>query len=264
METREGTGWAGSVRFYVGVDDVANVHHVAYAMVSANRLRNRRSMFAANVWIMDSGAFTIVNKHGGYPEGVEQYAEIIRRFAGCGRLVAAVAQDYMCESFVLHRTGTTVADHQRLTIERYDALIQCDTAGIQIMPVLQGYDPAEYADHVRQYGDRLTPGMWVGVGSVCKRNRNPGSVVAVLEAIHAVRPDLRLHGFGVKITALRNQRVRELFHSADSMAWSFAARIEGRNAHDIGEAIRYAAKVDAQPVQHVLFSGLLNPAKVLA
>jgi hypothetical protein len=243
------------VRFFVGVHHPNKAGHVPYAMVSANALRNRRSAFPANVWIMDSGAFTTVNKHGGYPEGVEEYAEIIRRFAKCGHLMAAVAQDYMCEPFVLERTGLTVADHQRLTIERYDALIQCDTAGVPIMPVLQGYDPADYADHVRQYGHRLTPGMWVGVGSVCKRNRNPGSVVAVLEAIHAVRPDLRLHGFGVKITALRNQRVRELFHSSDSMAWSFAARINGRDGNDIGEAIRYAAKVDNQPVQHVLFAG---------
>lgn len=241
------------MKFFVGVHMPNKANLVQYAMISANVIRNRRSHFPVNTWIMDSGAFTTVNKHGGYPEGVEEYAEIISRFADCGNLVAAVAQDYMCEPFVLERTGLTVTDHQRLTIERYDALIQCNTAGVPIMPVLQGYDPSDYADHVRQYGDRLTPGMWVGVGSVCKRNRNPGSVVAVLEAIHAVRPDLRLHGFGVKITALRNQRVRELFHSSDSMAWSFAARYEGRDGNDIGEAIRYAAKVDAQPVQHVLF-----------
>jgi hypothetical protein len=37
----------------------------------------------------------------------------------------------------------TVADHQRLTIERYDALLAEDT-GVYIMPVLQGYSPAEY------------------------------------------------------------------------------------------------------------------------
>jgi len=223
-------------------------------MISANRLKTRRSGFVVGDWIMDSGAFTTVNKHGGYPEGVEVYAEIIRRFADCGNMQAAVAQDFMCEPFVLERTGLTVADHQRLTIERYDALIACDTAGVPIMPVLQGYDPADYANHVRQYGDRLTAGMWVGVGSVCKRNSNPGSIVAVLEAIHDVRPDLQLHGFGIKKTALHNGRVRELLASADSMAWSFAARYEGRNGNDIREAIRYADRIDRQPVQTVLFN----------
>lgn len=241
------------MRFFVGIHHPAKAAAVPLAMVSANALRKRRSHFPVNEWIMDSGAFTTVTKHGGYPAPVDEYAEIIRRFADCGHLLAAVAQDYMCESFVLERTGLTVTDHQRLTVERYDALLTCDTAGVPIMPVLQGYAPSEYVEHVRMFGGRLTPGMWVGVGSVCKRNRNPGSVVAVLEAIHAERPDLRLHGFGVKITALRNARVRELFDSVDSMAWSFAARYQGRDGNDVREAVRYAERVRRQAVQGVLF-----------
>ena len=239
-------------RFFVGVHHPSKADRVPLAMVSANALRRRRSHFPAGEWLMDSGAFTTINKHGGYPEPVEEYAAIIRRFAGCGTLLAAVAQDYMCEPFVLARTGLTVADHQRLTIERYRDLLACDTAGVAIMPVLQGYDPAEYVDHVRQYGDLLTPGMWVGVGSVCKRNARPLSARAVFEAIHAERPDLRLHGFGIKITALHDERVRELLYSADSMAWSYAARYEGRDGNDIAEAVRYVAKVAAQPIQRVL------------
>jgi hypothetical protein len=241
------------MRFFVGVHHPNKADHVPLAMVSANALRRRRSHFPVGEWLLDSGAFTIVNKHGGYPEPVEEYAAIIRRFAHCGTLLAAVAQDYMCEPFVLAKTGQTVADHQRLTIERYRDLLACDTAGVPIMPVLQGYNPAEYADHVRQYGALLTPGMWVGVGSVCKRNARPLSARAVFEAIHEVRPDLRLHGFGIKITALHDERVQELLYSADSMAWSFAARYEGRDGNDIAEAVRYVAKVAAQPIQRVLF-----------
>ena len=75
----------------------------------------------------------------------------------------------------------------------------------------------------------------------------------MFEAIHAQRPDLRLHGFGIKITALHDERVRELLYSADSMAWSYAARKQGRDGNDIGEAVRYVAKVAAQPIQRVLF-----------
>lgn len=241
------------MQFFTGIHHPSKASAVALAMVSANSLRHRRSHFPVNEWIMDSGAFTTVTKHGGYPNGVEEYAEIIRRFADCGNLLAAVAQDFMCESFVLERTGLTVHDHQILTVQRYDSLKVADTAGVEIMPVLQGYAPAEYVEHLCMYGHRLIPGMWVGVGSVCKRNSNPGSVVSVLEAIHTVRPDLRLHGFGVKITALRNERVRELFYSTDSMAWSFAARMQGRDSNDIQEAVRYAERVNSQPLQRVLF-----------
>lgn len=70
---------------------------------------------------------------------------------------------------MLEKTGLTITDHQRLTIERYDELLRCDT-GVYIMPVLQGYAPKDYVSHVRQYGYRLAQGAWVGVGSVCKRN----------------------------------------------------------------------------------------------
>ena len=77
---------------------------------------------------------------------------------------------------------------------------------------------------------------WVGVGSVCKRNAKPGEVFMVLDAIAMARPDLRLHGFGLKATALSEPGVRGLLHSADSMAWSFAARYEGRDRNSWVEA----------------------------
>jgi hypothetical protein len=54
---------------------------------------------------MDSGAFTTIAKHGGYPEPVEVYAAEIRKWAGRGNLVAAVAQDYMCEPVMLAQYG---------------------------------------------------------------------------------------------------------------------------------------------------------------
>ena len=239
--------------FFPGIFHPSAAPRFPRCMVSVNVLRRRVSDFSPGDWIMDSGAFTEVARHGGYREGVAAYAEQIARWSSCGTLVAAVAQDWMCEPFVLARTGMTTADHQRLTIDRYDALRPL--VGAYVMPVIQGYHPTEYAAHVRAYGDRLAPGAWVGVGSVCKRNANPDAVVAVLVAIMGERPDLRLHGFGVKLTALSDPRVRGLLWSADSMAWSFAARRNGRNANDHGEAIAYAERVatrSAGPAQPLL------------
>ena len=46
----------------------------------------------------------------------------------------------------------------------------CDTGRVYIMPVLQGYKPEEYIEHLNMYGSRPSLGAWVGVGSVCKRN----------------------------------------------------------------------------------------------
>jgi hypothetical protein len=90
--------------------------------------------------------------------------------------------------------------------------------------------------------------MWVGVGSVCKRSGKPDAIEAVLRAIKAERPDLRLHGFGLKLTALGNPYVRENLESSDSMAWSFGAWKAGRDPNDWKIAQEYCAKVQQRLV----------------
>lgn len=239
-----------AVMFFTGMHHPAKAGGLPSACVSVRTLRGRRSGFTPppRGWILDSGAFTELNLHGGYQRPAWEYAfeaDLCRRLTP--NLLAVVAQDYMCESFVLAKTGLTVADHQRLTIERYDALADTwsllDDSNTPIMPVLQGWTPDDYVAHLHAYDDRLLPGMWVGVGSVCKRQGDPALILAVLSAIKKVRPDLRLHGFGVKRTALKDPRVTALLFSADSMAWSFAARYEGRDANSLAEAQAFHAEI---------------------
>jgi len=244
------------VIFFPGLHQPSDAQHFERAFISVHRLRKRKSAFPVKAWIMDSGAFSTILMHGGYPEPVEVYAAQIRRWASCGTLLAAVAQDYMCEPMMVAKTGLSIAEHQRLTIERYDALTACDVGGVYIMPVLQGYDPHDYVRHIRMYGDRLKPGMWVGVGSVCKRNANVGAVIAVLSAIKRERPDLRLHGFGLKLTALADDEVRAFLETADSMSWSFAARKQGRNGNDWREAAAFSRRIETPPRQRSLFAGI--------
>jgi hypothetical protein len=221
----------------------SDAKHLPRCMISINRLRNRKSGFEVNEWICDSGAFTELSRFGHYRHSVQSYAEDIKRWSKCGNLLAAVSQDWMNEPFILEKTGLSTVDHQRLTIERYDELLACDT-GVYIMPVLQGYRPEEYVSHLHQYGDRLGTGAWVGVGSVCKRNSKPEQIEAILKAIHRERPDLRWHLFGVKLTALKNAVVRELGYSADSMAWSFAARRRDGGQNDWREAWEFVERVE--------------------
>lgn len=233
------------MRFFTGLHQPSDAKHFSASFVSVNRLRNRKSSFECGDWIMDSGAFTTIATHGGYPLPVKAYADEIRaivRRQTSGNLLAAVAQDYMCEAWMLEKTGLTVADHQRLTIERYDDLVAEDT-GVYILPVLQGYSSKEYVAHVRAYGDRLPQGAWVGVGSICKRNSDICAIWKVLSSIKDERPDLRLHGFGLKTTSLQNPIIRGLLWSADSMAWSFAARKLGRNPNDYREALAFGERI---------------------
>jgi hypothetical protein len=202
-----------------------------------------------------------------------------------------VSQDFMCEEFVLQKTGLDIPTHQRLTIERYDQLrwelsrtnlemdhtlyctdIELDEDDIldayddgmiepdvYIMPVLQGYEPQDYVRHLEQYGDRLEEGAWVGVGSVCKRNGSPSQIENVLLTIKTARPDLRLHGFGIKRKSLTNPNVWALLHSADSQAhglWGGKGSykyVEGR--HDPQHALRYWESL-TPPQQLSLFAAI--------
>lgn len=250
--------------FFVGLHqpaDCGKTHpngqpKVRFACVSINRLRTRKAPLKepAEGWMMDSGAFTEISTHGKYRHAPEEYAREAARWV-TPKLKCIVAQDYMCEPFILKKTGLTVLEHQRLTIERYDALViaweaERIKAGAAndnwppVMPVLQGFTEEEYLRHIEMYGDRLKPGMWVGIGSVCKRQGDVKVIERLLIAIVARRPDLLFHGFGVKLTALRSLVVQILLETADSMAWSFSARKKGRNANCVDEAVAFVAKVE--------------------
>ena len=191
---------------------------------------------------MDSGAFSELLKYGEYKYSVEEYARDIERWKDCGILEIAVCQDYMCEPFMLEKTGLTIQEHQALTIERYDKLLTL--VSVPIMPVLQGYLSQDYLQHIDMYGDRLKPNMRVGVGTLCKRNINVAEIISVLDPIKAKCPYLKLHGLGLKTTATSNAYIASLIDSSDSMAWSFHARINGRDANSLDEAVLFKDKVE--------------------
>lgn len=237
------------MKFYVGLHHPGDAKHFERAFISINCLRTRRLPIEADEWILDSGAFTEISKFGKYRDDESVYASHVNRLAAINpNLLAAVSQDYMCEAFILNKTGLSIADHQRLTIERYDRLTPSITTAY-LMPVLQGYEPKDYVAHILAYGKRLPVGAYVGVGSVCKRNDDIGKIEAVMRAIKNERPDLRLHGFGLKTTALSNSNVRDRLYSADSMAWSWAARKEGRDPNSWVEAKRFSRRIERQAVQ---------------
>lgn len=246
------------MRFFVGLHQPSDAKHFERSFISVNRLRARQSDFAVKDWILDSGAFSTVSRHGGYPDPVAAYAKEVLWWAQCGNLLAAVAEDYMCEPTILAVTGKSVREHQQLTIGRYDALVGIIGLRVPILPVLQGYAPTDYVDHLQQYGHRVAQGQWVGVGSVCKRNGHPRAVLEILLAIKSARPDLRLHGFGLKTTALADAQIRRALESADSMSWSFSARRQGRDGNSWREAQRYVTHIEnmvdsvAAPSQQLL------------
>jgi hypothetical protein len=192
--------------------------------ISRRRLARYKSLPRASTdWALDSGGFSELSLFGRWTITPEQYAAEVRRFRdGVGRLQFAAAMDWMCEPFILEKTGLSVEEHQARTVENYLRLQEI-SPDLPWMPVLQGWEYNEYERHLRMYRrsgvplDRLPV---VGLGSVCRR-QHTGMVEELVRDL-AVHQNLRLHGFGIKMRGL--SRCARYLASADSMAWNMAAR----------------------------------------
>lgn len=192
--------------------------------VSRRRLEKlNRLPVARGPWAMDSGGFTELSLHGCWSITVRQYVEEVRRCMECvGNLQWAASCDYMVEPDILAKTGLTVERHQELTIDNFLEARNL-APELPIIPVLQGWTWGDYPRHEEQYARRgidLSREPVVGVGTGCRRQSTTrfGTTLATLRA------DLgdRLHSFGLKIRGL--ELSQEQVISADSLAWSYAAR----------------------------------------
>lgn len=230
----------------------------------------RESLFETgdkSLLFFDAASFTCVSRQYGLLGHIPRkfYASIVNRFEGCDWFAGACCQDYMCEDFVLKTTGLTVEEHQRLTIHRYDLLRQDIKPSIYLMPVLQGYQPEEYLRHLDAWGDRLKPGMWVGIGSVCKRNEDKEGqkqIAKIIDLVLSERHDLLLHLFGVKEKALRVPEIRLRVRTADSGAFGLSSNksdSEGRKtkkfqyANNWDHQLSKVEKIESNSIQKQLF-----------
>jgi hypothetical protein len=206
------------MKFYLGTDDMAFVNRVAIPwFVSVVRLRGRKKLLHGD-WLLDSGGFTQIANHGAYTISEAEYLDVIERH----RPALAFCQDWMCEAFILKKTGLTIEEHQHRTTASYLSMRQHTD---RVRPVLQGWAPRDYAAHVRAYhAAGVDMSQRFGVGTVCSRNGDLDAIRWVLRAIHAEQPGIRLHGFGIKTAALRCGEIVGMLESADSMAWSARGR----------------------------------------
>src|SRR3990167_10566986 len=126
--------------FYIGTHRITHAKHFERCFISVNILRKRKSQFPINNWILDSGAFTEISTYGHYRYPVTEYAAQIEKWARCGNLEYAVSQDYMCEPFIITKTGLSIRKHQELTFERYrqlETIKGMNNSPVSILPVLQ-------------------------------------------------------------------------------------------------------------------------------
>lgn len=176
-------------------------------------------------WALDSGGYTELNLHGRWETTEAEYVAAVTRYAEeIGNLAWAAPMDWMCEPWMVAKTGLTVIEHQRRTVENYISL-GVQAPQLPFIPVLQGYSRADYDRCIELYRDAGVD-LWqepiVGLGTMCRRQgeREIDYIVSGLALA-----GLRLHGFGIKTRGLRHYGWA--LTSADSLAWSARARRAG-------------------------------------
>lgn len=200
---------------------------------------DRKVDFPVKDWILDPRSFKELELYGDFRFTPEWLADRAKRWSKCGNLMGIGPMDYICAPYIRQITGLTVEQGQVKSLDHYDRLHELlAPEGIYVMPTLQGWEPDEYLNHLEMYGERLKPGVWVGVGSLVPKSSTPEEIEKILWAIKSRRPDLQLHGWGIKKRALASEWVWNLLYSADSQAGSLDARWNNCRAiagQDIGD-----------------------------
>jgi hypothetical protein len=212
------------MKFYLGTNK-ANWMKTANVplFISHRTLRNIRHPRPSRVeWCLDSGGFTELSLHGQWTISPDEYAwKAFVYMTNHGKMTWASQQDWMVEEFMLERTGKSIAEHQSLTTQNFLDLKKIEPK-VPFIPVIQGQSVDDYFAHIGQFKDAgvdLVEESTVGIGSVCRR-QSTNDIVEIVTEI--TKYGLRLHGFGMKTLGLK--KIGHLMKSADSMAWSFAAR----------------------------------------
>ena len=214
-------------------------------MVSHRRLRHYKTLPVAQAgWMLDSGGFSELSMFGEWTVSETDYVKAARRYVDeTGKLEFASVQDWMCEPFIINKTGLTVKEHQHRTIMSWLSLNMRDPS-LPWFPVLQGFSMDDYLRHLEMYdqaGVELQEQQRVGLGSVCRRQAT-GEIRSIVHRLSV--EGLLLHGFGMKKQGLEASGM--FLASADSMAWRFNARrvppLEGCSHKTCNNCIKYAMK----------------------
>lgn len=161
-------------------------------------------------WCMDSGGFIELSKNGRWTFLAKKYAASVRRFYHeVGQLDWAACMDWMTEECVLEKTGGSVEEHQRRTI---DSLLELRDLAPDVpwAPVLQGWARGDHLRHVEDYARRGID-LWrekvVCVGSVCRRSDTMRGGILMADLASTGLP---LHALGFKTDGLAGPAMRGL------------------------------------------------------
>jgi len=168
----------------------------------------------ADKTFIDSGGYQFMKKFTEYPFNPKEYVDFINEvnpdyFA---------AMDYPCEPKILERRKKTSEQQIEDTIEKTIDLLDLESHS-KLLPVIQGWSIEDYIYCIDRMREQDLLSDYMAIGSLCIRDE---SIYPIIKAITDNIPsDIKLHGFGVKISNLKNKFVFDNLYSSDSMAWLF-------------------------------------------
>ena len=113
----------------------------------------------------------------------------------------------------------TVNERIAATVEYAEYL--CHKSDL-IVPVLQGYELAEYEQCWRLLSSKIDVKR-LALGSVCQR-QSTKDIAVLCWGLMQFLPPVPVHGFGVKFRALRWPECWAFFSSIDTNSWEYHAR----------------------------------------
>lgn len=215
--------------FYLGVHRAYWLAEAGVPLFVSHRVLSKYKTLPRAIapWALDSGGFSELSMYGRWKTTPKAYVAAVRRYRDeIGMLDWASPQDWMNEPVMNAKTGLTVKQHQRRTVDNLLRLRDL-APELPFIPVLQGWQPDDYlrcTDLYELAGVDLCDEPLIGVGTVCRR-QDTKSGKAVLDALAPL--ELKLHGYGVKVTGLL--AFGNTLASSDSMAWSYRARMAERD-----------------------------------
>lgn len=228
--------------FYLGTHQVNWIKETNVPlMISISRTKYIKSLYPSICDVMiDSIGFTMLSSYGKWLISEDEYIEECTRINDAfKRVILFSPQDWMCEPFIVEKTGLSVLEHQIKTVDNYISLSK--KSKLPFLPVLQGYTLTEYKRCLSMYRANGIDTNHFGLGSVCRR-QSTDEIKEIVE--YFFNEGLKLHAYGVKLKGL--QLYGHMLDSADSLAWSLDARYKKplpECSHtNCANCIRYALK----------------------
>ena len=203
--------------FYYGSAWHWPLPYLPKVMLSWNRCRALKKAWKIDVpFMMDSGAFSVILKHGKYPYSPEEYAAGIEKW----QPDIAWTMDYPCEPTVREKGQYNPITAQEMTINNQIRLLDLN---VNTQMVIQGWKISDYLENLDKIKEQGLLTERLGIGSVCRRGQS-GQIARIIRTVKQNVPSwVKLHGFGVKVLILKETDAKFHLFSADSMSWAVKA-----------------------------------------